>query len=540
MGVYDHMFLIPREDYHQTHMPYLKQKERNLSGEVHGSQVNNIEVSRGGTLLIQTDGDLAGNLPTASPVSAADVGEKTNDGSAKEFLSDGEEGGSHTRRRLKKSGEQTETAGEDRASRSRKKRGELKYAPDDQVSAPREKSGAYSTFRKQRSPSPLVPHQQFSRKRRHESEQEANWKRGRAHVAERLAQLEGRTTVSPNYDDGDVEMTDMQTQADAKIRKRGMKDGIADVEMREVKSRRKQEKVGKPSILISPPSSTKAGRKVDVEEDIIIPSSSSDSKVRIRLRKADPSVNKPPAIEIVPPSPTKLNEREVEGDYAYSKFPPSQLRIKIGEPSGQTKVSDDTITFDGGRRTKHTVGGESGKKINQRELQTTRKEKRRVLGEEKRKMERDRVLGLARRINRGEKRASYPLWEKELQETKSRPRTRPPPPSITISPPSPTRSSSPLRHSAPAYDRPYRPLRIKVQYRGKKRARAPLPLWEEEEETEIPYKRKLLTAKRRNLKRAAPNYESVEQEEEETNLPYKRRLLSNEVEEDEYSMWEEE
>ena len=88
MGVYDYMYLIPKEEYSgQTHISTPSESERKLSGEVHGSQVNNIEVSRGGTLLIQTDGDLAGKIPPSVQSESGEEAvinedEKTNEESA--------------------------------------------------------------------------------------------------------------------------------------------------------------------------------------------------------------------------------------------------------------------------------------------------------------------------------------------------------------------------------------------------------------------------------------------------------------------------
>lgn len=557
MGVYDYMYLIPKEEYSgQTHISTPSESERKLSGEVHGSQVNNIEVSRGGTLLIQTDGDLAGKIPPSVQSESGEEAvinedEKTNEESA---LSKDE----RRVRKKKLSKDEQENDEEESLSRDvgRRRRG-FKYTPDDQPTTSRGKSG-YIPNRQTRTPPPEERISSARKRRLESSEQEV--KRARAHVAERLAQLEGRP-VPASFDE-DVEMKEVEKAtpvSDPKVGRKGQKrerEDNTDVEMREVKNVKKDLKAskerglkGKTEPMDAEVQQTPADpknrekslkRKAESIDAVTIPALG-DAKVRIRLRKGDPVLQKPPAIEIIPASPVK---KRFDDDETTTEslpfFPPSQLRIRIGD-SAKTAQPEDTIIFDG--RPQKSVG-DDGKKISKRDSKYLRQEKTRLLDLEKRRRDRQELLKIARKSDRGDKRGGDLLWEEEIGlPPPRRGRTRAPIPSISVSSPSPERDLPPPSYSAPAYNRPSRPLRLKVHYRGRKRRAPAVPLWEDEEESQIPYKRRLIRARRRNpsLKRAASPFTDREAEEEETNLPYKRRLLTqNEDESEEFPLWEEE
>lgn len=533
MGLsYDTMFLVS-DDELKNACKASEEAGEGMTGEVHGSQVNNIEVSRGGTLLIQSDGKLLARKDESGEDDKTESDTELENVSSNSKL-----------RKQKQADDIAHPANENGRANARRKLAD--YPQDvDAMQRRAAESHVSSFFRNERE---APPSSQKIERRASEGE-EIRRRAGKAYVAQRLAELEG---VKGGADD--VEEHDDIMEVDDEIDDINMRDVSMDDEPRHfgrrggrrkraaedanveyVKTAKNAGKAGKtknaPKIRVTTASPTRltAG---DVAEEITIPTGYG-KEVRVRVKKANAAKNAPQSIEI---TPTGERREQTQGQ-----------PIMVGDRVVNASVGQTIEVVPSDAASRLTSQRSSAKQSSRQESSTRRLINRRGEMNATRKLERMKNIARTRPNERGVKRQYvYPDWlEDDAEPSSRRRRMQSPPPSFTITAATPPPSPRANEVQSRAAQIPARAVRIRYNARGRKRKVLPVSEGEDEEQTQIPRKSRLVLPQESRPKRVRKRQASPlsqEDDEEYTTIPYKSRPISYNPQEDEvgeYPDWAE-
>lgn len=548
------MYLVPHDELKNDDK--MKPNSTQSSGEVHGSQVNNIKVSSGATLLINSDGEMSeksSHLPL--------------------FDDDGNPISSDTLdRRGRKKLDSIESQGKNEEPKTdgrRKGNPGFSYTPADEnvlgVGERGEGPSASDTNLNGGNSIQKNTTGTDSRKRRHAAaaddpvREEKRLKAKQQFIGERLAALEGKEPPPPIFDDVEMEeLLNDDNKNDGDVKNE-------DIEMRDINeeniNKSKKEFRKKKNDNKSFVNNDKENLKQEAMKEIGIVPTSNEIKDKIHKRRSandNDNKNKEKGrkrnrSEINDTSTNIIDTEENNNEENNNE----EMDIFMDERQQDIQsFSRDTLP--------KVIKKNTAKVLTKLNKHRQLEDKKRENSDSKRKEQRNAIQDAIRPLFRGEKRKNF-LWEDLLPQEKRKASFIIP--SISVTPASPIDKRSNDTFSDLIFSLPkdskirikssrgekrkvsplwedllplYKKRKIKhmtpSQFAGKKRTAIRETLEEDEERTQIPYKSKLLSAKRKNMnsqfvnaigrkRRVMSGRETIEEDEERTQIPYKRRLL---------------